>query len=361
MVAVAVIGGGIAKVKRSHRDQVTGQTIKIGSILPLSGDFAIFGEPISQGAQLAVKEAQEKGIDVQYISEDDRSTLAGSTNAANKLVRVDGVQGVMTAMVQEVKPASPVFAGTQVPLLATWDSTDYIKTQAGPNVFTIGFSTEGAGQKMAMYAYNELHLRKVATLSIKDEWSDLISSAFRDKFKALGGEISVSESLPPTQRDFRTSLAKIKNSNSDGVFFPFPVTGMDTLLIQAKQLGLNIAMMTADGFSPDQIAGAKEAAEGVYFASIYGDNTKALAEKYKTKFGKDVTDPTFFSFGYDGVNTLIAAAQISRSKNVSMVEAMKMVSISGVDRQIKFSSKNYAEKFERIYKIVDGKPTEVKN
>lgn len=359
VVAVIVIVGAVMLVK-GNDDQSTltnGELIKIGAILPMTGDFAFAGEAINQGALLAIDEAKVQGINIQYIAEDDRSTAVGSTNAANKLVRNDKVHGAITATVQEVKPVAPIFASAGVPLLATWDSNDYIKT-AGNNIFTIGFSTEGAGQKMALYTRNNLKLSKVAVVAQEDEWSSLIASAFEKKFKDLGGTVVVSERVQPTQKDFRTVLAKIKTAGAEGIYFPFLPNTIAPFAKQVRELGINGILMTGDSISPDEVAQAGSSAENMYFTNLYAENTKDLESKYQAKFGEG-GDMTFVSFGYDGVRTLIEAVRISRGDGVSLSDAMRKVNIPGLDRKINFSGKQYAEKLEYLYKVENGEFVEV--
>ncbi len=334
--------------------------IKIGAILPLSGDFAQFGEAVNQGALLATDEAKSQGLTVNYNAQDDKSNAVGSANAANNLVSVFHADGIMTVTVQEVKPVASIFGNSSIPLLAVWDSNNYIKT-AGPNIFTIGFSTEDAGGKMATYLLNTLHIKIVAVLSQKDEWSQLIASAFADKFKALGGTVALNESLQPTQKDFRTELAKIKNSSAQALYFPFLPGSIAPLLVQAKQLGLTTIFATGDSMSPDEVTQANGATENLYFTNLYSDNGAALAATYKTKYGKDAGDPVFISMGYDGMKTILAAVGIAQNKHVAMPDALRQVNIKGTDYQINFGGKQYSEKYERLYKVVNGQFVQIGN
>ncbi len=355
---IAVVVGAIVVVAGlgiwySSRKPAETKPITIGSILPMSGDFAQFGEAINQGALLAVDEAKAEGVSVDYKNQDDQSSAVGAANAANTFVNVLGANGVLTATVQEVKPAASVFANSSIPLLAVWDSNNFIKA-AGPNVFTIGFSTEDAGEKMATYFWNTLHVKKAAVLSQKDEWSDLIASAFAAKFKALGGSVAFDESLQPTQKDFRTELTKIKSDGVDGVYFPFLPGSIAPFLVQAKQLGVTARFGTGDSMSPDEVTQANGAAEGLYFSNLYSDKGAALAATYKTKYGTDAGDPVFVSMGYDGMKTIIAASQIAQSENISMPDAVRKVNIAGTDYQINFAGKQYSEKYERLYQVVKG-------
>ncbi len=360
IIAVAIVAGVIIfKAQPSKPRLSLENTYKIGAILPLTGDFSAFGQAINQGAMLALDEAKEQGQVISYVPEDDHSNALGSTNAAHKLVNVDKVQGAITATVQEVKPSAPVFEGTKIPLLATWDSNHYIKT-AGENIFTIGFSTEDAGEKMATHAFMVLKLKKVAVIPQIDEWSELIASAFENKFKALGGEVVMKEEIQPTQKDYRTLIVKAKSAGAEGVYFPFLPNTISPFLLQAKQLGFKGALMTGDSFSADEVTQAGAASEGVIFTNLYADHAQALAEKYKVKFGKEAGDPVFVSFGYDGMKTLLAAAKIASEKQIPMKEAMKMADLQGTDYRIHFEGKQYSEKYERLYKVVNGKFEEVK-
>lgn len=60
------------------------EEIKIGAILPLTGDGAKYGEEAKNGIELALEELKDSKIKVFY--EDDQGTSSGAVNAFNKLV-----------------------------------------------------------------------------------------------------------------------------------------------------------------------------------------------------------------------------------------------------------------------------------
>ncbi len=355
-IAIVVVGFVGWKIYSNQLTNANG-SIKIGGILPLSGPYAQFGEAVNQGAILAVDEAKARGLDVQYINQDDQSVAVGSANAANALIN-DKIDAALTATVEEAKPAGPIFQDASIPLLVTWDSSAYVKS-AGSNIFTIGFSTEAAGQKMAEYAYSELGKKTAAVISQKDEWSDNIAAAFAAEFKSLGGTVVFDESLQPNQKDFRTELLKIKNNPVGVVYFPFLPGSIAPFMVQASQLGVKTFFATGDSMSPDEVTQAHGTAEGLYFTNLYSDNGTALIEKYKTKYGDTPGDPIFVSMGYDGMNTLIAAARISRAMKISMADALRQVNIKGTDYQINFAGKQYSEKYERLYRVTNGNFVEI--
>lgn len=325
----------------------------------MSGDYAAIGEEINQGALLAVDEARARGVNVEYISEDDGFQPQKSVSAAQKLLDVDKVNAVMTSWAPEVKPIAPLFNKDKFPLLAVWDNTGYMKT-AGPYIFTIGFSTEANAGKMAEFAFNNINLRKVAVLYQVEEWSQLISQSFVKKFQDLGGQVILNQSFQLSDRDFRTYIVKIKNSGADGVYFPMNANANSVFLIQAKQLGFKSELMTGDAFIQDEIKAAGSASQNVYFTNIYAEQTSDLAQKYKAEFHTDLADPVVSSFGYDGVNVLLEAYNIATTKGISLRDALTQVKIVGAGSLINLDGGQYSDRVEKIYKVINGEPVEVK-
>ncbi len=357
IIAMALIIGGIVYFQGGKEQKVKG--IKIGSFLPLTGDFGSLGEEIKKGADLAVEEAKAKGVQIEYISEDEALDPKKTVTVAQKLLTIDKVDVAFTATIQEVKPVAENFNQARVPLVAVWDSNNYVKS-VGDHVFSIGFSTEGNGEKMAEYAYQDLKLRKVALVMHIDEWSELISKAFVEKFTTLGGEVVLQEKTLPTEKNFKTVIAKVKDTQADGVFFPLFPGSCGLFLKQSQEMGLKSIFMTGDSFSQDDITIAGAGAEGVYIANLFADNTKELVVKYKAKYGKEPAYPVFVGFGYDGINTILNANKSAGEKNTSLRDALTKVNIQGTIGPINMNGKTYSEKIEKIDKVVNGSFVTVK-
>ena len=331
------------------------EELVIGSVLPLTGTFGILGEDIRRGAELAVEESMAQYPNLVYVSEDDHFEQKTAATAANKLISADKVDMAFTAVVEEAKSMAPIFNRTETPLLVVWDSNEFIKT-AGPDIFTIGFSTEGNGEKMAVYAYNDLKLRKIAIINHVDAWSELIAQAFEAKFKVIGGSVVIHESALPTATDYRAQILKAKAANADAIYLPMLPPANGIIALQARQLGFTGVLLSGDSVLQDEIDAAKGSAEGMYYTTVYADNTAALLEKYKAKYEMDPVDIVFVSFGYDGIKTLLAAYDIAQAKGGSLRDALTQVAINGVGGRIDMKGTQYSEKIEKIYKVIGNKP-----
>ena len=213
LLAWSIYGGLSQEEKTTSTDKV-----KVGAILPLTGELGLLGTQMQRGMELALADNQDVGIELVY--EDDQSfDNRQAVTAVNKLINVDKVSLVLNSVVNTIKAIGPVLNQSQVPGVVFWDNNKELFAQ-GEYVFGMGFSTEQAGQDMADFAYNKLGARHVAVITILDEWSEMISREFIDKFTALGGKIDSQDKVQIEQADFRTQISRVKRADSDAIYFP---------------------------------------------------------------------------------------------------------------------------------------------
>lgn len=347
IVVLIVISGGYFIFNKKPQTQLTqNQPIKIGVILPLTGDNGFVGQEMKKGIELAVEEAKNQGKNFQVIYEDDQGNFGpGTVNAANKLVNINKINAGITFGVEEAKPIAPIFNNAKIPLVVGWDSNNFIKG-AGDYIFSNGFSTEGAGGKMAEFAYNNLHLRKVAIISHIDAWADIISNSFKNKFTGLGGTIVFNERISPDVTDYKTVILKIKNLKPDGVYAPMIPMNNATFIIQAKQFGLNTKLMMGDGLVQEVIDQAKSASEGIYFTSMIAGKNDPVSILYKNKYKKDPYGLALAAAGYDTFKKFI-----DQKITVNNIRDILLKNI-GQNREL--------NRQENLYQVKNGVPVEVK-
>ena len=349
IIIIAIIAGAVFLLGRENGDISKNNPIKIGAILPLTGDLAFLGEEIKKGIDLGVAEYKDRGININVIYEDDQSlSLTASVNAANKLLNIDKVDVGLTMLFEESRPIAPIFNKKKVPLLVLWDSNKSIQ-ESGEYVFSNGFSTELAGEVMAKFAYWDLNAKTVAIAGHIDPWADIITKSFKDKFETMGGKVVYNEQFNIETKDYRTAILKIKQLNPNAVFFPMIPMNSVQFLIQAKQFNLKSLFLTGDSFISDVINKAGDASEGIYFTNIYAINEEGLIDRYKKFYNSNPIDITLVSFGYDGVIKAIDSGDKKSSKNIK--ESLDLV----------FGRERSADRVEKIFKIQNGVPTEVKN
>ncbi|MEK7390909.1 MAG: ABC transporter substrate-binding protein, partial [Patescibacteria group bacterium] len=122
IIVIIVVLGGILFTKNSSNLQTDKTAIKVGVIIPLTGDLAIIGEELKKGIDLAISELQFKGLNITAIYEDDRFDPKVTATAANKLLNIDKVNFAVTFSIEEARPIVSIFNDHKVPLVVTWDS-----------------------------------------------------------------------------------------------------------------------------------------------------------------------------------------------------------------------------------------------
>ncbi len=323
-------------------------SIKIGVILPLTGDLAFLGEEIKKGIDLAVSEYKDRGIDINVIYEDDQSLSSViAVSAANKLLNIDKIDAGLTVFIEESRSISPIFNKEKVPLLVLWDSNNFI-LESGDYVFSNGFSTELAGESMADFAYNKLGVRSVAIIGHIDPWANIITKSFKNKLEIMGAKVAYNEQFNIDTKDYRTAIIQIKKLNPDAVYFPMLPMNSVQFLAQAKQLGLKSIFLTGDSFISDAINKAGSASEGVYFTNIYTISENGLFERYNKFYKSSPIDITLVSFGYDGIIKTAGSGNRSSKKIKENLESA-------------FGDKRSASRVEKIFKVQEGIPVEVKD
>lgn len=335
------------------------EPLRVGATLPLSGDYSFVGSALQRGMELALKDLPPDQIKIWYEDEGvvDR---AKAVSGFQKLVSANAVHVVLGSTVNTVTAYAPIATRQKIPVISLWDSNRSIDN-LGDYVFSIGFSTEQAGEKMAQFAFETLKASKLAVLSAHDEWSEIISEAFIQKYKALGGAIVLHENIGMLDSDLRTVLTKIKTSPAQAIYAPLYLSSLYAVIRQSKTLGFKGSILVADGMVESDATQLGDTADGVMLTQIWLDSP-AFSEKYKKVFAEDGSPValSLASLGYDAVMMLgqVLARLKADSRPVtaqSVRDALLKVDYTGVSAHINFNGKRSISQVETLVRVKGGK------
>ena len=317
---------------------------RIGAILPLSGIAASAGQEARRGIELGIAQAELRGISLAVSFEDDRMPEQHLVvGAAHKLLTVDKIQAGLTLVTEESRPIGPIFNQNQVPLLILWDSNQSTKS-SGQFVFSNGYSTEQAAERMASFARKRLGLSRIAIIAHQDPWTEILATSFAAEFERQGGSVVYQEEVNPAVSDFRVQVTKLKQSAPEGVYLPLIPPPLVDLLKQLEQQQVAIVRMTGDGFIPEFISAAGSAAEGVYLTNgSYGDNG-SLQDLYRTRYGTDPSGPEYVECGYSAVLRLTEALVKANKENLNLQQSLAAL----------FGPAHSADRIQSVYQIKKG-------
>jgi branched-chain amino acid transport system substrate-binding protein len=292
--------------------------IKIGALLPLSGDGAKYGEEAKDGFDLAAEKINtEGGINgkkIKIVYEDDLGTSVGAVNGFNKIVTTEKVPVVLGPMFSSTTLAvAPKAEEKKIVLFSPSASTPAL-TKAGDYIFRNWPSDIFEGGEMAKYAYEKLGLRKIAILAVNLDYGSGLTKVFQESFSKLGGEILLEDTYEQGNTDFRTQLSKIKAKQPDAIYLPGYYAEIGLILKQAKELGVKTRFLSCVGFdSPKALEIAGRAAEGVIFGRpAYEPESKApkvtnFVQEFKSKY--NINPGTYAAHAYDALNIVAEAVK----------------------------------------------------
>lgn len=295
--------------------------IVIGYIGALSGETALWGQAGLNGMIMAQKEINDAGgilgKPVKIVEYDGKGEPLDSINAFNKLVDQDKVVAVVGTNFSSINiPMASIAGEKKVPVLATAASSPEVTVDQNGNLhpysFRIGFTDPFQGRVLAAYSVNQLNLKKAAILTnIADSYSTGITEYLVDEYTKIGGTIVAREQASSGDNDFRAQLSNIKNSDAEVLFIPWIYKDVSLIVKQAKDLGLDVVFMGADGWdSQDLPTLAGDAIQGGYFCSRIGFNTPE-AQEFQTRYEDQykITAEAESLFGYDGLMWLKQAIE----------------------------------------------------
>ncbi len=139
--------------------------IKIGAILPLTGDAAQYGQSAKKGMELAVNEINERGgIDnkkIKLIIEDRQGQVKDGVAAFRKLITVEKVPIIIGELLSSITLAIAPLANENKVVILSPASTAPKITEAGDYIFRNVASDIVEGQIMAEYAFKKLKLNNL--------------------------------------------------------------------------------------------------------------------------------------------------------------------------------------------------------
>ncbi|MBS5432250.1 MAG: ABC transporter substrate-binding protein [Firmicutes bacterium] len=296
-----------------------GASFMFGGIGPITGENAIYGQAVMNGAQIAVDEINAaggvNGSPVQFRFEDDVADGETSVNAYNNLMDW-GMQALVgpTTSGAAISVSAKVYEERVFALTPSASSTDV--TAGKDNVFQLCFTDPNQGMGAAVYMGANMADSKVAVIYRND---DAYSQGIRDTFVAEAANQNLEvvyegTFTKDTATDFSVQLTAAQAAGADLVFLPIYFQPASVILSQAKAMGYEPRFFGVDGM--DGILTLKgfdmSLAEGVmvltpFSADAADEQTQNFVSEYQTRHGE--TPNQFAADGYDCVYALKAALE----------------------------------------------------
>jgi len=342
-----------------------GDTIKVASLSPLTGQNPTFGESTKNGFMMAVEEWNANGgilgKQIEPIVEDSQCAPDPAVNAANKVIDQDGVHYIVGEVCSSASiPVSEIAEEKGIlmisPTSTNKDVTLNLDGSTKDMVFRACFIDPFQGLVMAKFASDQGYTKAFVMSDQGNDYVRGLAEVFSEKFVEYGGEIVGSETYTGTDTDFSAILTKVADSGAEVLYLPDYYNVINLVAAQAKQLGITAVMMGADGWDSSDLDIA--AADGGYYSNHYSpDDTRDVVvnwvAKYTEAYGS--TPDALATLAYDATNLLFAAIEKAGVDDAAAVAAaMEEISYEAVSGTVTFDEQHNPTKSAVVLQVKDG-------
>jgi len=330
--------------------------IKIGVAAALSGGAAQYGSAIRNGFQLAADEINAaggiNGDKIVLAIEDEQGKKEDAINVFKKLIFQDKV--LMTfgpTLSNSAQAADPIAQASKTVAFGTSNTADGI-TSIGDYVFRNSVTEADVLPETLRVAIKHANVKKVAVLYGND---DVFTKSGYDNFKKaledLKLPVTTTETFAKGDVDFKAQLTKIKATNPDAIVLSALLAEGAPIMVQARQLGLNVPVIGGNGMNSVKIFDLAPggASNNLWIGSPWSIENKApenvkFIDAYKAKFTN--APDQFAAQSYDAMYIVAQALKNTKitgelaKDRAALRDALPAVTWTGATGPFKFRQAN---------------------
>jgi len=340
------------------------EPVKLGAVLPLTGQDAIYGVNVRKGVELAFEKVRSREdypyplmLDVRD-SESDPQTAAQELNALYESGALAALGGVTSKEALEMIDV----ADQHDRILLSPSASSPELSGISKNFYRVFPSDFLEGSKMGNFATQTLEINTVVIVAAESLYGRGSQEVFKNEFERYGGKVAEVIEYPENTSDFSGLMDRVMTINPQAVYLADFAAPIGAMVEALRDRGFRGRILTTSAFAaPEVLSSLGEDAEGVFltqpaFAPDSDDEVvKAFVSAYRDKYGED--PGLYAAHGYDAMIVLAQALEnASRPTTSEFWKGLRRVrDFQGVTGIIQFDERGDVQKFPRIYIVNNGK------
>jgi branched-chain amino acid transport system substrate-binding protein len=360
--------------------------VRIGAVVPRTGEASAHGESVERGMALAVAElraAHQRGelaLDYELEVRDSASDPEQAATALQQLfddgatVAVGGVTPAETdAMGEVAEQEKRVLVSPTARARAATEAAE-----ASRYVFRLFPSVDREGSKLASFAALELEVERSAVVAPAGD--GFAADSFAQEFERNRGRVVSTvtyrdgvrtasdggrcQRCPDGRNDDERIVEDVMKSRPQAVMVAGSGARVAGIVAGLHERGFRGAVLTTSSFaSPDAMKAAGRHAEGVLLARPVFDvesdrkSVRAFVEAYRARH--DQEPDLWAAYGYDAVRVLAAALEAAPSRREAWAGMRGLTDYEGVTGHLQFDETGDVAAFPRVYVVSKGAMKEI--
>ena len=272
--------------------------IKVGVVLPLTGEQAKFGEIEKNSLLMGLDEINKaggvNGRMIELLIEDDTGKPDVGRSAVEKLISQDKVVALTGGYSSSVTYAvCAVAQQRKIPFLVCTGSSDKITEQGWDYVFRIAPPVSEYPKALNSFLAEIVKPQSVAILHENSLFGQSGAKEFAEQCEKSGIKVLIKDGYESGAVDFKPLLIKVKAAKPDLVYMISYVMDAALLMRQSKELNFNPKLFVGGGAGftlPEFANNAGDAAELVFSADLWSaqlpyPGAKEYSENFQKRFG----------------------------------------------------------------------------
>ncbi len=337
-------------------------SVKIGAVLPLTGPWQLYGQPVRKGVELAFEELQASNdlpFEIDLMVSDTESDAAKGNELMRQAIddgAVAVIGGVTSAEALEMVAVADRFDRV---LLSPSASNPQL-TGISRNFYRVFPSDAKEGTTMGNFASQKLGLKTVAIVAKEETYAAGIQAVFAAEFERNGGQVLEVIEYPEGAGDFSGLIARVVGLKPDAVYLAAYADDIGKMIAQVKTQKFEGRILTTSAFStPEAIEQTGDDAEGVFLTQAGFEpaseepKVQAFVEAYRTKHG--FAPDLYAAHGYDAMMVVVEGLKQGVDVPSDLWKKVRgLRDYYGVTGAIQFDERGDVQKFPRVYVVQNG-------
>ncbi|MCB0338456.1 MAG: penicillin-binding protein activator [Bdellovibrionales bacterium] len=270
-----------SRAEQAAQDNV----LRIGVILPLTGEAASVGQAIQNGMQFAYDQLPtESQSRLKIAYEDDGLNPARTISAYRKLLSEQRIDGVVVASSGTSKALAPHVEKDKVPMLAIATDPKVVEGRNYAMNFWVSAESEVS---TAIPEARRRGYKTLARIITQHDFPVAVKSHFDEM---ANGEFTflLDEEYPADEKNFRSYLTKVASSEAelDAIYVGLMPGQLGIFAKQVKEMGISLPMFGFETFEDSQeVKVSNGSLVGQWYVNT-DDPSEAFHNAFKLKYPK---------------------------------------------------------------------------
>jgi len=333
-------------------------TIKIGVMLPLTGDVSALGQSAQKALIMSQADLKNTKYNYEFVFEDDQFKPTNGATLAQKFISIDKVSAVFSFGSPVGNVVSPITEKSGVPHINFFASDT--KVANGKYNF-LHYTPPYVDTELFVKELNTRGIKNLVLFEIADNpGAAAITQALEKSIEGTDIKIVAQPKFNSGTRDFRTLIQGVKDLDADIYVLQSSSPELETLYKQMRELGVNGPVTSIETF---EFANELSLFEGSWYINA-ADPQEWFGEDFVATYNET---PKFgAAHAYDALNILVQAVEKTGDGKTIPTRDQIRDSIEGIKtfngamgKNLKFDENGQLVSGAVVRMVKDGKPVTV--